>query len=462
VRVVFAVVCSAVLGSCTPDLPLIDQIRLLGELRVVTRNAPTTFYYGATERYGVEYELARAFADHLGVRLRLKTVDRIEPIIPAITDQQAHIAAAGLTITDQRQNAVTFGPGYQTVSAQLIYRMGSKRPRSLNDVAGRTLEVQAGSRHVGILDRARDASPGLSWAEYRAASGEALMRRVADGTIDYAVVNSNEFDLLRHYYPEVRVAFDVEPRAELAWALPPDATDLRQAVSAFFAEIEATGRLQEILDRYYVAQRDLDFVGSRAFVRHLNQRLPDLRETFQEAGRQTGIDWKLLAAIAYQESHWNPDAVSPTGVKGVMMLTVNSSRLVGVQDRADPKESILGGARYLARVREKFPERIPAEDRLLMAIAAYNIGFGHVEDARIITESIGADKDSWQAVREHLPLLSDERWYPALKRGYAQGTVPVQYVDNVQHYYWLLDRLSGTELYAAVLQDETEEPDSSI
>jgi membrane-bound lytic murein transglycosylase F len=459
VKVVFAVVCSAALGSCTPDLPLLDQIRLLGELRVVTRNAPTTYYYGATDRYGVEYELAQAFADHLGVRLRLETKDRIEPIIPAVSDEKAHIAAAGLTITASREEVVTFGPSYQSVSTQLIYRMGRKRPRSLEQTIGGTIEVRAGSSHVDLMHRALEKTPGLTWAEYRTTSAETLMRRVADGTIDYAVVNSNEFDMLRHYYPEVRIAFDLKSRGELAWALPPDAPDLRQAVSAFFAEIESTGRLQDILERYYMAQRDFDFVGSRAFVRHLNQRFPALEATFREAARQTGIDWKLLAAIAYQESHWDPAAVSPTGVKGLMMLTVNSARLVGVQDRADPKESILGGARYLARVHDKFPTRIPEEDRMLMAVAAYNIGFGHVEDARIIAESSGADKDSWDDVRAHLPLLADERWYPALRRGYAQGSVPVQYVDNVRHYYWLLDRLSSTEIYASLVESAAEAGD---
>ena len=278
------------------------------------------------------------------------------------------------------------------------------------------------------------------------------MRRVADGTIDHAIINSNEFELLRDFYPEVRVAFDLAADGELAWALPRDADDLREAVSAFFAEIRATGELQQILDRYYQARRDFDFVDSRAFVRHVNERFPSLRDTFQEAGRQTGFDWKLLAAISYQESHWNPDAVSPTGVRGLMMLTVNSARLVGVHedDRTDPKQSILGGARYLARVLEKFPERIPADDRMSMALAAYNIGFGHVEDARIITERSGADKDSWEAVREHLPLLADERWYPKLRHGYAQGTIPVNYVESVRHYYSLLDRLVATEIFSAL------------
>jgi membrane-bound lytic murein transglycosylase F len=449
-KLIFAVVCIALLGSCSPNLPLIEQIRLLGELRVVTRNAPTTFYYGATERYGIEYELTKAFADHLGVRLNLRTVDQIDEIFPEVTGMRAHIAAAGLTITASRQDVVTFSPSYQEVAAQLVYRMGEKRPASIDEIAGNMIEVRAGSGHVEMLHRALEKVPGLAWAENRSTGAEALMKRVADGTIDYAVVNSNEFELLRNYYPEVRVAFDLESSGSLGWALPRYATDLQEEVSAFFANMEATGELAQILDRYYLAARDFDFVGASAFVRHLNQRFAHLRPVFQAAERETGIDWKLLAAIAYQESHWNPEAVSPTGVKGLMMLTANTANMVGITDRTDPRQSILGGARYLARVFDKFPDRIPAEDRMLMAVAAYNIGFGHVEDARIITESRQADKDSWEDVSENLPLLTDERWYPHLKRGYAPGSIPVQYVENVRHYYWLLDRLTGTKIFSAL------------
>ena len=449
-RLVFAVVSSALLGSCTPPQSLLDQIRELGELRVVTQNAPTTFYYGATERHGIEYELARAFADHLGVRLRLSTVDQLEQMLPKIVANEAHIAAAGLRVTDSRSEIITFGPGYQTVRPTLICRMGSDCPESLEATAGKIIEVRAGSSHVELLADAFEQTPGLIWAEYRSASSEPLMQRVAEGIVDYAIVGSNEFDLLRHYYPDVQAAFELDAESELAWALPRHALDLRQAVAAFFAEIEATGQLQRILDRYYVAHRDFDFVGSRAFVRHLNERFPEFQQAFLDAERETGIDWKLLAAIAYQESHWNAEAVSPTGVTGLMMLTANTAREVGVTDRTDPRQSILGGARYLASVIDMFPERIPDQDRMLMALAAYNIGFGHVEDARIITESKNADKDSWDDVRRHLPLLSDEQWYPHLRRGYAQGTVPVQYVERVRHYHWLLDRLTGIDIFSAL------------
>jgi len=240
-RVIFAVVCIALLGSCSPNLPLLDQIRLLGELRVVTRNAPTTFYYGATERYGIEYELTKAFADYLGVRLSLRTVDQIDEIFPEIAGRRAHIAAAGLTITESRRDVVAFSPSYQDVTAQLIYRMGRKRPASISDVAGNIIEVRAGSSHVDTLNQALKQVPGLAWAENRSTGAEALMKRVADGTIDYAVVNSNEFALLRNYYPEVRVAFDLQSGGSLGWALPLYAPDLQEEVSAFFARIEATG-----------------------------------------------------------------------------------------------------------------------------------------------------------------------------------------------------------------------------
>lgn len=449
-RALFAVVFCALLGSCAPQPSLLDQIVKLGELRVVTQNAPTTFYYGANERYGIEYELAQAFADHLGVRLRLTSVDDLWQVFPEVTGKQAHLAAAGLTVSEARRRLVAFGPAYQQVQAQLIYRMGEARPESLTDIEGKTLEVRAGSNHVNLLTQALESLPRLSWAENRSSSAEALIRRVAAGTIDYAVVNSNEFKLLRHFYPDVQVAFDLDADAELAWALPLGADRLREEVGEFFAKISATGQLEQILDRYYEGARNFDFVGSRAFVSHLHERLPLYRAAFMKAGRETGLDWKLLAAIAYQESNWDPDAVSPTGVRGLMMLTAKTAQIVGVEDRSDPYESIFGGARYLARVLEKFPERIPDDDRMMMAVAAYNIGFGHVEDARIITESNDADKDSWEAVRDHLPLLADERWYPHLKRGYAQGSVPVQYVDNVRHYYWLLDSLMATEIFSAL------------
>jgi membrane-bound lytic murein transglycosylase F len=424
----------------------LEQIIRQGELRVITQNSPATFYYGTDEPRGIEFELARGFADRLGVSLRMYTADEFWRLFPDLLAGKAHIGAAGLTITLPRQEVVTFGPAYQTVEPQLIYRMGTKKPKSIADLNGGRLEVLQGSSHVGLLEEARERTPYLYWQETPATSAEALIRRVAHGEIDYAIVNSNEFNLLRHYYPEATVAFGLGVESQVAWAIPKHAESLRESIAAYFAEIESTGELQDILDRYYYAFRDFDFVGSRAFVRHLNTRFPQYENLFVEAELETGIDWRLLAAISYQESHWSSDAVSPTGVRGLMMLTEKTAKTVTVRDRRDPRESILGGARYFSLVLEKIPERIPEEDRIWMAVAAYNIGFGHLEDARIITQMQGGNPDNWEEVRERLPLLSDESWYKRVQRGFARGSVPVTYVDNVRRYFGLLQWMAGTEI----------------
>jgi len=421
----------------------------------VTQNSPATFYYGAEEARGIEFELARGFAERLGVALRLYTADEFGQLFPDILRGKAHVGAAGLTVNALRGQLVEFGPAYQTVQPQLVYRMGTKRPRSIGELHGASLEVLEGSSDIALLEKAREQVPYLQWTERRAMSAEALIRRVARGETDYAIVNSNEFSLLRHYYPEARVAFDLGATMHVAWALPKGAERLREAIAAYFAEIEATGELAQLLDRYYYASRDFDFVGSRAFVRHLNTRLPRYRQLFEEAELQTGIDWRLLAAIAYQESHWDEAAVSPTGVRGLMMLTERTAAMMEVADRRDPRESILGGARYFERVLGEIPERIARDDRVWLAVAAYNVGFGHVEDARIVTEMQGGDPDRWDEVRQRLPLLSDESWYTRLQRGFARGSVPVTYVDNVRRYYALLQWMAGTE----ILSDQRPLPD---
>lgn len=458
-RAIAAIVLTVFLGSCAPAPSVLDRIITLGELRVVTRNSPTTYFLGAEEPQGVEYELALGFARRLGVELRMYAEDEFWALFPEVTEGRAHIAAAGLTITAPRRELVAFGPAYQHVKPLLIYRMGNHRPASLDDLEGGSLEVVAGSSPVALLNDAQQRNPQLHWSERQTGNVETLIRGVSTGASDYAIVPSNEFAVLQHYYPEARAAFALRSNADIGWALPRGATKLREAVAAYFAEIIATGELEQILERDQHNAHEFDFVGSRAFVRHLHERYPSLEAYFHRAAAETGLDWRLIAAIAYQESHWNPDAVSPTGVRGLMMLTEHTAEIVGITDRNDPWQSVIGGSRYFLRVLNKFPERIPAEDRLWMAAAAYNIGFGHVEDARVITQMQGGNPDSWPDVREHLPLLSDEEWFSQVRRGYAPGTVPVDYVDNVRRYLSLIDWMQGTEFLSG-LETEPEGDDT--
>jgi peptidoglycan lytic transglycosylase F len=437
-----AVLLGTLLSTCSAPPSLLERIVRSGELRVVTRNTPAAFYYGPEEPRGIEYELARGYAERLGVGLRIFIDDQV---FPDVASGKAEIGAASLAVADARLDTVTFGPAYQAIQPQVVYRRGTKQPRTIEDLVGGRLEVVANSSHAALLARLRSQVPLLTWIEHGRSSEEELIRRVADGEIDYTIADSHLFELLRHFYPDLRVAFTLGPVDHIAWALPKGDDSLRESVAAYFAEIESTGELQQILDRYYFASSEFDYVGSRAFVRHVDTRLPRYRDFFVEAEHSTGIDWRLLAAIAYQESHWDPRATSPTGVRGMMMLTEHTAETMEVDNRLDPRSSILGGAHYFLRTRRKVPERIAEPDRSWLTVAAYNLGYGHVEDARILTQRQGGDPDRWDEVRQRLPLLSDREWYERLQRGFAPGQIAVDYVDNIRRYYEILMWLDSRE-----------------
>ena len=445
-----------VLATCASPPGQLEQVLLSGELRVATRNGPGTFYYGPDEPRGVDYDLAKGFAERLGVRLDIYEVDRFPQILADVQSGKAHVGAASLSATDARRNVVDFGPSYLNVQPLVIYRRGARKPKEPSDLLSGRLEVLGGSSYVGALNAARAEQPSLTWEEISDISVEGLVRRVAAGQSDFTIVDSNLFDLLKHSIPGVEAAFGLGEEMPIAWALRkgPDSS-LRDSVAECFAELEATNELAGIIDRYYFHVEDeFDYVGSQAFVRHFESRLPNYRAFFLRAAEETGVDWRLLAAMAYQESHWNPEAVSSTGVRGMMMLTQATAKMMGVENRTDALESIVGGASYFVRVTKKIPLRIAEPDRTRLALAAYNVGFGHLEDARIITEIQGGDPDSWEQVRERLPLLTDPAWYERVSRGYARGWEPVRYVENVRRYHEILQWMTsgntaGASAYAA-------------
>jgi membrane-bound lytic murein transglycosylase F len=447
----------ALLGTCERVPTTLEQILALGELRVVTRNSPTAYYLGADGPEGPEYDLIRQFAAELGVALYIYTVPGFADIRANVASGHAHIAAAGLSISDTWGDGVTFGPPYQQVRQHLVYRQGRAKPRSLQDVNGMHLEVVAGSAQAAVLRRIRDGYPELAWVERRGDTLE-LLGAIADKEIDYTIADSTEFALGRNYHPQIRVAFDLMAGESLAWAMSARDDSVKERVERFFSELTQSGGLTSVLERYYGRSERFDYVGARSFVRDVQSRLPRFRQWFEEAATTVGEDWRLIAAIGYQESHWDPNAISPTGVRGLMMLTEQTAQQLGVADRTDPRQSIRGGAHYFASVREKMPARIPEPDRTWLALAAYNVGFGHLEDARVLTQSAGRDPDSWQDVRAFLPLLAQEYWYVQTKRGYARGWEPVRFVDNIRSYLDILEWVAA-DSGPGVLANQTMLPD---
>ncbi len=443
-KVVLAVSAVTLLSTYTPVPGLIAQIKALGELRVVTRNGPLAFYRGLDDTpEGPEYDLARRFASELGVRLKITALPRYAQIYAAVNSGQAHLAAAGLKIPATLIPGIAFGPAYQHVGEHLVYLRGTPRPRSLADIGDGDLEVAAGGVQAKTLYAARATIPDLVWVENANSDTQALLDDVARGSIDYTIADSTEFALAHDVHPELRIAFDLPGRQSLAWAVSTRNRNFLDVVNRYFASLHHTGELAAIIRRYYGRAAHLDFVGPRSFMRHMQSRLPLYRKWFEEAASASSEDWRLLAAIGYQESKWNPRATSPSGAKGLMQLTDQTATEAKVSNPDDPRQSIFGGARYFKVVYNKIPTHIPEPDRTWFALAAYNIGFGHVEDARVLAQKAGRDPDSWQDVREFLPLLTQERWYTQTKNGYALGWEPVQYVDNVRGYRDLLEWVWG-------------------
>jgi membrane-bound lytic murein transglycosylase F len=439
-KAALALLATLLLATCAQPPGVLQQVIEAGELRVVTRNSPDAYYLGSHGPEGPAYELASGFAEHLGVALRLYTVRTREAAIREVVAGRAHIAAAGLTTGVQLPAGVHYGPGYHRVREHLVYRRGEPRPSDVRDASFGQIEVAAGSAHQRTLEELRLQYPELTWVERSDSEAEEILAEVSRGNVQYTLASSTEFALNRVVHPELAIALDLSPERAISWVVSTAAHDrsLLDRVNAFFAGARAEGVIARVLERYYGNRDRFDYLFSRNFLQHVETRLPRYLAWFQEAAAKYQLDWRLLAAMGYQESKWDPGAVSFTGVRGLMQLTEDTAAMMRAGNRLDPRASIFGGARYLSRLLGTLPARIDEPDRTWLAVASYNVGYGHVEDARVLAQEHGRNPDRWEDVRDFLPLLSQERWYTRTRRGYARGWEPVRYVDNVQAYLNIL------------------------
>jgi membrane-bound lytic murein transglycosylase F len=417
----------------------LDKILDSGELRVISRNGPTTYYEDSEGLNGFEYHLAGAFADYLGVKLTIIEEEALDQMFPLMNDEKADMAAAGLTVTKARSNIARFTQPYMEITQQLIYREGNQEPKTIEDLYGKSILVIRGSSHAEKMQELYKDYPQLKWTERHDIEMIDLMEMVHNGSIDNAIIDSNAFDINRAVYPLARVAFDISKPQHLAWALPKDTDNsLFQLANQFVLDAAADGTIEELTELFYGHVDEVNVGGALTFAKRIQTRLPRWEKLMKEASEMYDLDWQLLAAISYQESHWNPLARSYTGVRGLMMLTNGTAKDMGVSDRVDPTQSIHGGAKYFRMIFDRIPKDITNPDRTWLALAAYNVGMGHMEDARVLTERHGGDPDKWIDVRENLPLLAKRKYHRTVKHGYARGWEPVKYVQHIRSFYNIL------------------------
>ncbi|PWE17897.1 membrane-bound lytic murein transglycosylase MltF [Marinicauda salina] len=441
-RKVWIAAAGALLAACGGENEIagsLEAIRERGELVVLTAPSPTTWSMVEGEPVGYEVDLVEAMAADLGVDVRYEVRADLAGVLEAIRNGEAHIAAAGITDTAERRETLDFSPAYKAVRQQLACRRGGPAPRSVDEMPEVEIAVVARSSYVETLEFLSEDRPALAWEVRDAPSAMPLLAAVQDERLDCTVADSNLVAFARLQYPELITPLNLTGEQTLAWALAPGVDGLDAWLDDWFADAHESGLLEELDQRWYGHVREFDYVDAARFIRRLEERLPPLRPHFVAAADGERFEWPLLAAQAYQESHWNPAAESPTGVRGVMMLTLPTANRVGVSDRTDPRQSIRGGADYLAELYDRLPEAVTGEDRLYMALAAYNIGMGHLYDARALAERLGRDKNEWDDMREVLPLLTQEEHYSTTRYGYARGHEPVRYVRRIRRYQALLE-----------------------
>ncbi len=427
--------------------PVVEKAKVI---TFVTMNSPNTYYVNDSNEFaGLEYDLVKLFIKELndGTQLKLIVSNHIDQILPAVLNGKADIAAADITVTEARKKRISFTIPYQDVQQQVVYNKATnkKPPKNLKDLVGLHIVVPTGTSFVERLTKLREHEPGLAWEERDNANSEKLLTEVANGEIEFTIADSHLISILQNYYPNLGVAFAVGEPEKIAWALSKDSDPkLLEKANAFFTKIKNDGTLRNLVDRYHGNAKRLNPLDVKTFLVKSNTLLPKYKRLFQQAQEITSIDWRLLAAISYQESHWDTFNTSPTNVRGLMMLTESTADRMGVTDRLDPKQSIPAGAKYINLMVDTIPDRVPQPDRIYMALASYNIGYAHVEDARVLAQRLKLNPNSWADVKKTLVMLNNPSYYVNARYGYCNCGQPVIFVESIRSYHSILLRYQAS------------------
>jgi membrane-bound lytic murein transglycosylase F len=426
-------------SSSIKETSFLDEIKKNKTLNVVFLNSSTSYYIGAEETpKGFEYDLLNQYAKHLGVELNIKVAHTVNEAIKLSNDPDIHITSASLTKTKKRAKEFNFGPSYFEVQEQVICHRGmiggGKFPRDVEELKGLNIIVGEGTSYSETIESLKKDGYEINATITTEFSTDELLQKVASHEIDCTIADSNIYSINQRYYPEIALAFVISGREQLAWVIAKGADDLKSDMYTWLNSFNQSGKLTALKDHYYGYALFFNYYDTKMFHNRVQTRLPKYEKYFKEYAGKYGFEWELIAAQSYQESHWNPMAKSFTGVRGLMMLTKTTSKMLGVKNRLDPKQSIRGGVRHLNQMYKSLSDDIVGDDRMKFALAAYNVGMGHILDARTLARRMNLNPNIWSDLKKVLPLLSQKRYYKTLKFGYARGNEPVRYVDSIYDY----------------------------
>jgi len=417
----------------------LQRIQKTGQVTVVTRNNAQCYYLYRDQAMGFEYEMAQAFAEYLGVRLQVKVVDRWQDMVAALTDGSAAFIAASTPIIPNRQTEVAFSDGYMEVEQQIITHRKNSSIKNVADLSGKTVDIRKGTAYQYRLVELKDQGIDLAIRLHDDLPTEELIQKVADEEIDFTIANSNIISINRRNFPGAVPTGSINDRLQLGWAVDLKSSELLASINQFFKAIKKSGQFDSIYNKYYGDTEDFDYVDLEAFHQRIKDRLSRYSPFIKAAAKKHGFDWRLIAAQIYQESHLNPWAKSHAGARGLMQILPATGESLGINDPFDPVQNINAGVQHLKNLFEEF-ETAKGKDRLLIALAAYNIGQGHIQDARKLAQKKGLDPNKWESLSQTLPLLQLKKYYQNAKYGFCRGTEPVRYIKQIMIYYDVLKR----------------------
>ena len=433
-----AVVLLLIFALSSNQMTDIERVETRGFINFLTIYGPTTYFVDGEGENGFDFLLAKSFADSVGVDLKVEIKPNLSSLLNAIGGPKGDMASANLIQSVLNEQQFTTSEPYLSTDQYLVYKRGKFKPSNLNEVK-ESAHFISNSVSEQTISKIRQNAPNIVLYETADLQISDLFKSIEEEKIDYAIVNSIEYSVNRHIHPGVGIAFSIVQNNPISLAFPrhEDGT-LSTLANKFIKEAKQDETLKDLTQILTSYSDKFSVADSKRLSDLAETRLPTYKKSFESAGEKYNIDWHLLAAMAYQESHWDHKAISPTGVRGLMMLTLTTAKEMEISNRLDPFQSIEGGSKYLAKLRSIMDPDIKEPDRTLMALAAYNVGRGHLEDARILASRDGKDDRKWTTIREYLPLLSRKKFYSTVTHGYARGNEPVRYVDNILYYQQFL------------------------
>lgn len=416
----------------TVDLP---QIIEKGELVVLTINSSTSYFNYRGEPMGFQYELAQMFCHSIGVELVVKTVNREEELIRQLLAGEGDLIAYNLPVTKDRRESLTFcGEEYITHQV-LIQRKGKDVIKDVTQLIDKDVYVVPGKYHTRLANLDEELGGGIKIHEIctDTIAVEDLITWVAEGKIDYTIASNDLAKINRTYNRNLNIDMEISFDQRSSWAVRPESSLLAEAVDKWQEENKDSPAIKLCVQRYFGRDKHTSH-GSILSI--ADGKISYFDDYFRKYSKEIGWDWRMLAALVFTESNFNPEVVSWAGAKGLMQLMPSTAHAFGLPDgmEDDPEESIKAGVKYIASLQRLFRKIDDANERNKFVLASYNAGAGHVIDAMALTEKYGGNKYQWEnQVERYILLKSHEQYYqdPVCKNGYFRGQETYSFVRKV-------------------------------